>query len=92
MISLNFSLRNPWSTTFKNLWFRFYTTPVKNKFVELEAYRDSSIISFMFDWTIRQSHAGVNLEIGLVGYCFHFNLYDNRHWDADSGHWESDKV
>jgi hypothetical protein len=92
MISLNFNLRNPWSNTFKNLWFRFYTTPIKNKFIEIEAYRDSSIISFVFAWTIRQSHSGVDLELGLLGYCLRFNFYDNRHWDTNAGHWESDRV
>jgi hypothetical protein len=84
MISLNFNLRNPWSNKFKNLWCRSYVTPFDHKFIELELYKDFSIISFNFAWTIRQSHAGVDIELGLLGYCIHFHFYDNRHWDTDA--------
>lgn len=82
MISFNCNIRNPWSDTFKNLWCRSYNTPFKNKFIELEIYKDFTLISFMFNWTIRQSHAGLDLELGLLGYCVHFNFYDSRHWNV----------
>jgi hypothetical protein len=88
MLSLNFNIRNPWSTTFKNLWCRAYTTPFKNKFVELEVTRDFTLVSFIFNWTVRQSHAGLDLELGLFGLCIHVNFYDNRHWDVNQGAWE----
>lgn len=81
MINLNFSLRNPWSNCFENLWCRAYGTPFKHKFIELEFYKDSSFLSCSFAWTIRQSHAGLDFELGLLGYCFHFNFYDSRHWE-----------
>ena len=87
MISLNFNIRNPWSNTFKNLWCQSYSTPFKNKFIELEVTRDSTLVSFMFNWTIRQSHAGLDLEVGLFGYNVHFQLYDNRHWNTETGCW-----
>jgi hypothetical protein len=89
MISVNFELRNPWSNRFNNLWCRSFATPVKNKFVELELYKDTNILSFRFTWTIRQDHAGLNLEVGLLGYCFHASLYDARHWDYEKGKWVS---
>jgi hypothetical protein len=85
MISLNFNIRNPWSDLFENLWCRSYATPFKNKFIELEVTRDFTLISFMFNWTIRQSHAGLDLELGVFGYNFHFNFYDCRHWDTAAG-------
>jgi hypothetical protein len=88
MLSLNFNIRNPWSTTFKNLWCRAYTTPFKNKFVELEVTRDFTLVSFIFNWTVRQSHAGLDLELGLFGLCIHCNFYDNRHWDVNQSAWE----
>jgi hypothetical protein len=93
MISLNFNIRNPWSNTFKNLWCRAYNTPFKNKFIELEITKDFTLVSFMFNWTIRQSHAGVDLEFGLFGYCIHAKFYDNRHWDNGNDQYEiySDK-
>ena len=90
MISLNFNIRNPWSSTFKNLWCRAYNTPFKNKYIELEFTQDCNLISFMFSYTVRQSHAGLTLEAGLFGYNVHFNFYDNRHWDYARGEWEKD--
>ena len=88
MISLNCNLRNPWSNSFKNLWCHSYATPFKNKFIELEFTKDFTLISFMFNWTIRQSHAGLDLEIGLLGYNVHCQFYDSRHWDTDNNCWE----
>lgn len=84
MISFNFSIRNPWCNTFKNLWCRAYNTPFKNKFIELEVTKDTTFVSFMFGWTIRQSHAGLDLELGLFGYCVRFNFCDQRHWNTDT--------
>ena len=89
MISINFNLRNPWSNTFKNLWCCAYETPLKNKYVELEFTKDFTLVSFMFNWTVRQSHAGLDLEVGLFGYNVHFNFYDRRHWDCDNNCWET---
>jgi len=89
MISFNFNLRNPWSDRFENLWCRSYSTPFDNKFIELEVTRDFTLVSFMFNWTVRQSHAGLNLEAGLFGYCVHFNFYDGRHWDYEKKVWEA---
>jgi hypothetical protein len=87
MISLNFNIRNPWSDRFDNLWNRCYTTPFKNKFIEVEVTKDFTLLSFMFNWTVRQSHAGLDLELGLFGYNMHFQIYDNRHWNVEEGRW-----
>lgn len=83
MISFNFNLRNPWSNTFKNVWCKSYVTPFKNKYIELEVTKDFTLICFMFNWTVRQSHAGLDLEIGLLGYNVHVQFYDNRHWNVE---------
>jgi hypothetical protein len=85
MISINFNLANPWSGRFENLWCRSYATPFKNKFLELEVTKDSSIISFGFRLAGRQSHGGLNMDVGLLGYSFSFNFYDNRHWNYGAG-------
>ena len=87
MISINFNLRNPWNNTFKNLWCKYWETPFKHKFIELEVYKDFTLISFMFNWTIRQSHAGLDIDLGILGYNIHFNFYDNRHWNSEEGRW-----
>lgn len=85
MLSLNFNIRNPWSNRFENLWSRAYTTPYPNKYIELEVTRDFTIVTFMFNWTVRQSHAGLDIELGLFGYNVHFQFYDIRHWNHDAG-------
>ena len=86
MFSIGVNLRNPWSQKFKNLWSRSWYV-LEHKYVELELYQDSSMVSFNFSWTIRQSHAGLDIDFGLLGYCFHFNFYDNRHWNYTEGRW-----
>lgn len=89
MINFNLCLRNPWSNKFNNLWCKSYSTPFENKFIELQIYKDFTLVSFMFNWTIRQSHAGLDLEIGILGYCVHFNFCDSRHWDDKNNCWET---
>lgn len=88
MISFNLNLRNPWSDKFKTLRSYTYITPFKNKFIELEFYKDSSVVSFNFNWTVRQSHAGLDLELGVFGYCVRFNFYDSRHWNYEKKAWK----
>jgi hypothetical protein len=83
MIAFSFNLANPWSNRFKNVWNRAYDTPFKHKFLELEVLKDASIVSFMFRLSTRQSHGGLMFEIGLLGYSFNFNFYDNRHWSYE---------
>ena len=81
MINICFNITNPWSDTFKNLWCRAYRTPFKHKHIELEVLRYSTVVSFTFRWTVRQDHAGIEVEAGVLGYNIHFQFYDNRHWD-----------
>ena len=84
MISFSFNIANPWSNKFKNIWSHTYDTPFKNKFLELELLEDTTIVSFMFRLSTRQSHSGLNMELGLLGYSFNFNFYDNRHWNYEA--------
>jgi hypothetical protein len=89
MISFKFNIRNPWSDRFTNLWNWSWSTPFKHKFIELEVMRDFTLVSFRFDWTVQQSHAGLELEAGIFGYCVQFTFYDNRHWDYTTGCYEN---
>jgi hypothetical protein len=83
MINLALTIRNPFSQQFTNLWSRACNTPLKNKCIELEVYKDSTIVTSSIVWTVCQSHAGLDLELGLFGYCVHFNFYDKRHWNYE---------
>lgn len=89
MIYFNVNIRNPWwvdrwekilSKTGKTLW--------KNKFWEFELMKDSELFRIEFNWTHRQDHAGVQLELGLLGYKGSFTFYDSRHWDDETGDWK----
>jgi hypothetical protein len=87
MILLQFNIRHPFKHNFKNLWCRAWPTWFKNKFIELEFYTSSDLVSFRFNWTVRTDHAGLDIEAGLFGYNVHFNFYDNRHWNSEEGRW-----
>ena len=87
MINFNFSITNPWSTRFSNLWCRSYATPFKNKFIELEIYKDTNVVSLAVQLNSRQDHSGLSIELGLVGYSFNCKFYDCRHWDYQTNKW-----
>jgi len=81
MISLNFDIVHPFNIKFKNFWSKSWTTPFKNKFIELEVCTNDSLIGFNFRWTTKCDHAGLDIQLSLLGLCLHFNFYDHRHWN-----------
>ncbi len=89
MLHLNFQIHNPFSKRFKNIKCWSGATPFKNKFWEVQVMATNDLLIFSFSCTIRQDHAGLNLELGLFGYNIDFNLHDNRHWDYIGERWET---
>ena len=90
MIYFNINIRNPlWWDRFRNIKWWHGSTPFKNKYWEVQALKTDNLLRFEFGFTTRQDHAGVNLELGLLGYEMHFTFYDNRHWDEDNNCWQS---
>lgn len=88
MIYLNINIRNPWwSNRFENLYTKTFNTPWKNKFIEIQLMKDAELFRKELEWTIKQDHAGVRIELGLIGYKAAFNFYDNRHWDYKNNSW-----
>ena len=85
MINFSFNLSNPWSKRWTNVWCHTYDTPFKNKYLELEVIKDTSIVSFMFRFHTRTDHGGLYMDIGLLGYNFSANFYDSRHWNYETG-------
>lgn len=83
MINVSCTLLNPWGKRWSNVWSRNYKTPFENKFIELEVLKDTTIVSFTLRLATRQSHGGLSMELGLLGYSFNFNFYDNRHWSYE---------
>jgi hypothetical protein len=87
MINIQFNIRNPWSDRFYNI--KCWSWKIsKHKSIELEILKSPDIIDFHFGITHRQSHAGFEFEMGLVGYNIHFMFYDIRHWDYTTQKWE----
>lgn len=87
MIYFNVNVRNPWWNRFENLWNKSGPTPFKNKYWEAEFIKDDELFRIEFEWSIRQDHAGVKLELGLLGYKGSFAVYDCRHWNDEEGRW-----
>jgi len=88
MIHISFGLSNPWGQPFDNLWNRSGRL-TKNKSWEIELLQTRELIGFEFSYTRRQSHAGVTVELALLGRSMSFQIYDNRHWDHVTNKWEA---
>ena len=84
MINFNFGLRNPFSDRWDNIFNRSWVF-AKHKAAEFEVYCDTTVVSMSFRWTMRQDHAGMCLELGLLGYTVSLQYYDTRHWNEDEG-------
>jgi hypothetical protein len=88
MIYFGFNIVNPRSKRWDNVWCHAYKTPFKNKFIELELVKDTSIVAFTFKLSHWTDHGGLYIDLGLVGYNISFNFYDSRHWDHKNNCWE----
>jgi hypothetical protein len=84
MIYFNFNLTNPFSHRWANIKSLAFQVS-KNKFIEIEAYKDNTIVSCTLRLTTRTDHAGLMLDLGLLGYTVSFNFYDTRHWNEEAG-------
>jgi len=87
MIHISVGLSNPWGLPFDNLWNRsgLITT---HKAWEVELLQTRTMIGFEFSFTQRQSHAGLTVELAVLGRSVCFTIYDTRHWNHETGTWE----
>lgn len=88
MIYFNINLRNPlWWDRFKNIK-NWYGTPTANhKCWEIQIMKCEELLRIEFDWTVRQDHAGIRVELGLAGYKIDLSWYDTRHWHTEKNRW-----
>lgn len=88
MIYLNVNIRNPrWWDRFENIKCWMGETPFKHKFWEVQILKGPELFRFEFEVTTQQDHAGMNLELGLLGYHIGVTVYDNRHWNHEEHRW-----
>lgn len=89
MINFRVNIVNPICDRFDSIKCWAGKTFVKNKFWEIQVMKDNVIIALDLRITTRQSHAGAELWLGLLGYSINFQIYDNRHWNHEEGRWVS---
>jgi hypothetical protein len=85
MLQCSFMLTNPFIKRFD----------VKTRVIRISEYKtldlnltkDNNIISFYLRWAIRESHAGICVDVGILGYSIGFEFADVRHWDSQKGTW-----
>jgi hypothetical protein len=86
MIYFSFNITNPFVRKFKS--YNKLIKVSKNKTLDLEFTKDNTIIFFYFRLSARESHAGLCLYFGLLGYSIGLEFSDDRHWDMEKGTWE----
>lgn len=90
MIRFNLVLQNIWSKEdFRDIWNKSGSI-TKHKHWELQLTKYTpEYIGLKLDTCWRgRDHAGISVELMLIGYCFHVNIYDSRHWDYENNCWE----
>ena len=75
MIYFNFNIRNPWSNDqFANIKCWHGSTPIKNKYWEIQIIKCDNVLRCEFEFNIRQDHAGLNLEWKIC-ICFWTTIF-----------------
>ncbi len=92
MINLRFSIENPWWNRFESIYSAHGSTPLKNKFWELQTMKSDDIIAFDLRVTTQTDHAGLDLWVGLLGYAVNLKFYDNRHWNHELRMWQNEST
>ena len=88
MIYFNINIRKPsWWNRFKSIKTWYGKTVFKHKYWEVQIIKNDNLFRIEFEFSTRQDHAGINLELGLIGYEIHATIYDNRHWNYEEGRW-----
>ena len=86
MIYFSFTIQNPWSNKFKNLFCKTGRL-TKNKFWEVGLYKDAVLFRLRVEINFRKDHGGVDIEIGFMGYSIGVQIYDTRHWNYEKDTW-----
>ncbi len=90
MIGFSIRLSNPFVSGERyNRIYNVWGDLTKNKYYEILVTRDRGLlVALSFSWRFRESHAGIDLGIGLLGYDLLIEISDKRHWDYVTNIWE----
>lgn len=89
MIEFNAVIRNPFSHRFSTFFYRGGEFPMKNKCWEVQGMLTNDILNINFSLTTRTDHAGLRVQLGLLGVNFCLDVYDSRHWNDDADGWQT---
>jgi len=88
MINIHLAIHNPWAKENFVSLYEASKLVAKHKAVEFQVMRYAlTLFEFSFRWVIRDDHAGLTFEFGLLGYSMMFKFYDCRHWDHEKKAW-----
>ncbi len=87
MIKFGITVENPWSDRF-DPGYAWAGKLFKYKAWEFQAYRSNAIAEVCVEFTHRQDHAGLKIELGLFSFNFVAQIYDSRHWNYNKKQWE----
>lgn len=97
MIQFSLAVRNPvWREShndlFKNYYSRDWPISQHKSLVFDITWHWYNLLELRVDtmWWGRD-HAGIYLEIGVLGFNISVNLYDHRHWDESTNTWVGDQ-
>ena len=85
IVNIRIELKNPFDTWdyFNNLGC-VSGQLFKHTAWELEhSYYSPMLFDCDVRWTHGQDHAGIGIEVGVLGYGISFRMYDTRHWDYE---------
>lgn len=88
MINFSLNISNPfWNDRWTSLKYWSCAKPVNHKSWEIQLMKSSELIGVDVDWTMRQDHAGIRVELALAGYKIAFSWCDTRHWHTEKNRW-----
>lgn len=92
MIYFNFTLQNPWHSDKRSIWkdiFQGEWRITENKRFNLRLdYYTYDLFEFGLNTRWRgEDHAGVGLDLRVLGLGLYLGIRDRRHWNYDKNRW-----
>ena len=87
MINLNFELSIPYI----DRWATIYVIGgmlAKYKAWEFQIVKSTTLVQLAINYRMSGDHAGLQIDVGLLGYSINCSIYETRHWDYEKRCWE----
>jgi len=87
VVNLKVELSNPFSDRWASLY-DIGGSLSKHKRWEFQVMKTNTIVEMSIHLNIHCDHAGLNIDVGLLGYSANLIIHDTRHWDYEFNKWE----